>query len=377
MEMEYDMYEPKLELNPKDPTKIFLRFERDEGNSVRRWLDSIFNEGGEQGETESYRSKNSSSSKSKIFKNSNCVNKVEVNFLTRHCRDQFIFSLRAFICKESMRSELVMQTIENVQQMKNPADTHKFFQFLSLKMESYRLYGLIRELEADRNQKVRDITDLEESIGEMTLTYTKIIEEKGRLANVDFNQSYSEISIRREEILGKKQMRELQHENEQLKLRLREMNEELELKEFFRRENNESMLFNQTNNPFAKKGQGDSIYHTMNEDEREMPKGNMLELTKSYMNLVKENEKLKNERLSPSNHSRDMMDLLESLHEEDEDPVSMVKRLKDENQKLQAQVNELQADAIRRGKNQPSIRLNQSVAHQQSMMSNKSYLNQS
>lgn len=43
--MEYDMYEPKLELNPKDPTKIFLRFERDEGNSVRRWLDSIFNEG--------------------------------------------------------------------------------------------------------------------------------------------------------------------------------------------------------------------------------------------------------------------------------------------------------------------------------------------
>ena len=35
--------------------------------------------------------------------------------------------------------------------------------------------------------------------------------------------------------MGKKKMRELEHENQQLKQRLREMNEELELREFFRK----------------------------------------------------------------------------------------------------------------------------------------------
>lgn len=69
----------------------------------------------------------------------------------------------------------------------------------------------------------------------MTLTYTKIIEEKGKLSHIDFNQSYSEISLRREEILGRKQMREVMNENDQLKERVRELNEELELAKFFKK----------------------------------------------------------------------------------------------------------------------------------------------
>ena len=54
---------------------------------------------------------------------------------------------------------------------------------------------------------MKDITELEDSIGEMTLTYMKIIEEKGKSLNVDFNQSYSQISIKREEIMGKRNLR--------------------------------------------------------------------------------------------------------------------------------------------------------------------------
>lgn len=62
-------------------------------------------------------------------------------------------------------------------------------------------------------------------------------------------------------------MRELQEENKQLKLRLREMNEELELRNFFQKENNESMMFNQTKDPFFKKGPSDSIYQAIGNNE--------------------------------------------------------------------------------------------------------------
>ena len=47
----------------------------------------------------------------------------------------------------------------------------------------------------------------------MTLTYMRIIEEKGKSVNIDFSQSYSEISMKREEIMGKKNLRELKAEN--------------------------------------------------------------------------------------------------------------------------------------------------------------------
>jgi hypothetical protein len=50
---------------------------------------------------------------------------------------------------------------------------------------------LARELEKDRDKKITDVNQLEESIGELTLTYMKIIEEKSKLENVDLNKSYS------------------------------------------------------------------------------------------------------------------------------------------------------------------------------------------
>jgi prefoldin subunit 5 len=53
--------------------------------------------------------------------------------------------------------------------------------------------------------------------------------------------------------MHRKNLRELKAENESLKQRLREMNEEIELLKFFKKEDNESMIFNQTSNPFAKK----------------------------------------------------------------------------------------------------------------------------
>ena len=48
---------------------------------------------------------------------------------------------------------------------------------------------------------------MEESIGDMTLTYLKIIEEKGKNQHVDFEASYSQISLTREEIMGRKNLR--------------------------------------------------------------------------------------------------------------------------------------------------------------------------
>jgi hypothetical protein len=40
---DYTMSEPKIELNPKDSTRVYLRFEQDQRNSVREWLNNIFN----------------------------------------------------------------------------------------------------------------------------------------------------------------------------------------------------------------------------------------------------------------------------------------------------------------------------------------------
>jgi len=41
----------------------------------------------------------------------------------------------------------------------------------------------------------------------MTLTYLKIIEEKGKNEHVDFEQSYSQINMTREEMLHRKNVR--------------------------------------------------------------------------------------------------------------------------------------------------------------------------
>lgn len=59
-------------------------------------------------------------------------------------------------------------------------DYHRFLQFMALKMEITRIAEYANEVEQDRDAKVKDLAAMEESIGEMTLTYLKIIEEKGR-----------------------------------------------------------------------------------------------------------------------------------------------------------------------------------------------------
>ena len=57
---------------------------------------------------------------------------------------------------------------------------------MSLKWEIVRIAEYAKEVEDDRDAKVRDLTSMEESIGEMTLTYLKIIEEKGKHEKIDF-----------------------------------------------------------------------------------------------------------------------------------------------------------------------------------------------
>ena len=54
---------------------------------------------------------------------------------------------------------------------------------------------------------------MEESIGEMILTYLKIIEEKGKTEKIDFEQSYSQINLTREEMMNRKNVREIKKEN--------------------------------------------------------------------------------------------------------------------------------------------------------------------
>ena len=38
----YSMSEPKIEVNPKDATRVYLRFEQDQIDEVRDWLNRIF-----------------------------------------------------------------------------------------------------------------------------------------------------------------------------------------------------------------------------------------------------------------------------------------------------------------------------------------------
>ena len=59
-----------------------------------------------------------------------------------------------------------------------------------------------------------------------------------------------------------------------------------------------------------------------------------------------------------SNTSRDMIDLLESLHEEDEDPVQVIRKLREDNQKLQDKLAEYAGAGMKKQKIQTNIRLN-------------------
>ena len=70
--------------------------------------------------------------------------------------------------------------------MATEQDYRKFLEYMSLKWEIVRIAEYAKEVEDDRDAKVRDLTAMEESIGEMTLTYLKIIEEKGKHEKINF-----------------------------------------------------------------------------------------------------------------------------------------------------------------------------------------------
>lgn len=48
---------------------------------------------------------------------------------------------------------------------------------------------------------------MEESIAEMTLTYLTIIKEAGKNNQIDFETSYSQINLTREEMVNRKNVR--------------------------------------------------------------------------------------------------------------------------------------------------------------------------
>ena len=56
-----------------------------------------------------YKSHSESSSKIKLFQKSeigHCANKLEMRFISRSSRDLFLFTQRAFICREDMKSSV-------------------------------------------------------------------------------------------------------------------------------------------------------------------------------------------------------------------------------------------------------------------------------
>jgi hypothetical protein len=105
---DYSISEPKIELNPKDPTRVYLRFEEDQTDEVREWLNQIFHVRSTSLLDESSMSarvpfkSHSESSKLKLFQKSertHCINKIELRFISRNSRDLFLFTQRAFICR--------------------------------------------------------------------------------------------------------------------------------------------------------------------------------------------------------------------------------------------------------------------------------------
>lgn len=98
------------------------------------------------------------------------------------------------------------------------------------------------------------------------------------------------------------------------------MNEEVELLKFFKKEENESIIFNQTSNPFAKKNQDMSVSYQVHVSPDKDTRKNMFEMSMNYTKLLEENNELKqkvssNKKRGNNNHdqSRGMMELLGDL----------------------------------------------------------------
>jgi hypothetical protein len=104
------------------------------------------------------------------------------------------------------------------------------------------------------------------------------------------------------------------------------LNEEIDLIKFFKKEDNESMILNQTANPFAKKP-NDSIATPGGSPDRSNLKS-MHELSLNYANLLEENQILKSENRQLKgeamgkkrvfDRSQNMIELLGSLDERED-----------------------------------------------------------
>ncbi len=113
------------------------------------------------------------------------------------------------------------------------------------------------------------------------------------------------------------------------------------------------MMFNQTTNPFLKKnnisnivGQNHSSYYITQQQEHiannEPVHKNMLEMSKSYLKVLEENKKLRSRSVSvdKNNDSRDIENLLESLHESEEEERKM-REMQETIEQLKGEVSKL------------------------------------
>mgnify|MGYP003427671385 CR=1 FL=1 len=69
------------------------------------------------------------------------------------------------------------------------------------------------------------------------------------------------------------------------------MNEEIELLKFFKKEENESMIFNQTSNPFAKKNNNNDLsasyqINAVSPEDNKAQRKNMYEMSMNYTKLL-------------------------------------------------------------------------------------------
>jgi hypothetical protein len=77
----------------------------------------------------------SSTSRMKLFQKSQgpCINKIEIRFISRNSRDLFLFTHKAFICREDMKNSLFLQRIETLQNIVTEDDYYRFLSYISLK----------------------------------------------------------------------------------------------------------------------------------------------------------------------------------------------------------------------------------------------------
>lgn len=277
---------------------MYLRFRDDTAeDQLKSFMSSLFEVDLEK----------STRSQSRLFRNDN---KLELRFLSRPSRDLLVFSIKAFSTKREMKSCAIIEKIERIDVSKEEL-LNTFFQFESLRSDIVRLDGLNRELAMDRDRKTKDLRDLEDEIASVTATYLKIIEDKCKDNRMDLhvlNESYSQLSLRRDDAAARNRLRRLEQENSELKARLKDLTEEVELLQYFKKE---------------KEPPADSMHRGQA----------LLELSKINDHRPKDYS-----RLDRDKSRLEVANLLDSLHEEE--PV-----LKEKYRTLRQQYTELQAKA--------------------------------